>query len=134
MRVMLTNWVICFTRKCSDSLQRPVRRSWECAEQWANCGLILRKSGTSTNRCVFVEPTTFGCIFNCLFAHAQRVLVLCMYRNPNSTDLGFEWQNTSADDPKYLSIDGDGTHMVNDLLYSSRVKFWETISETVRSE
>ncbi|XP_026805381.1 esterase FE4-like isoform X2 [Rhopalosiphum maidis] len=54
--------------------------------------------------------------------------------NPNSQDLSFEWSNTSAEEPKYLSLDGDNTCMVNELLNSSRVHFWEKISETVKSQ
>ncbi|XP_025406472.1 bile salt-activated lipase-like isoform X4 [Sipha flava] len=54
--------------------------------------------------------------------------------NPNSPDSSVTWNSTSADDPKYLSLDGDNTCMVNELLYSSRVKFWDEISEMVRSE
>lgn len=53
------------------------------------------------------------------------------FRNPNSQDLNFEWSNTSAEEPKYLLLDGDNTHMVNGLLNSSRISFWEKISETV---
>lgn len=50
-----------------------------------------------------------------------------MFSNPNSTDLSFEWKNTSANNPKYLSIDGDNTNMVDELIYSSRIKFWNDI-------
>ncbi|KAL4143921.1 hypothetical protein QTP88_006173 [Uroleucon formosanum] len=52
--------------------------------------------------------------------------------NPNSHDLKFEWRNTSAEEPKYLSLDGDNTHMVVGLLNSSRMRFWENILETIR--
>ncbi|XP_022165542.1 esterase E4-like [Myzus persicae] len=51
--------------------------------------------------------------------------------NPNSQDLRFKWSNTRAEEPKYLSLDGDNTQMIDGLLYSSRVRFWEKISETV---
>jgi len=42
--------------------------------------------------------------------------------------LSFEWKYTSEDHPKYLSINGDSTKMVDGLLYGSRVKLWEDIS------
>jgi len=48
-------------------------------------------------------------------------------RNPNSPELSFKWENTNVENPKYLSIDGDNTKMVHELLYSSRVKLWEDI-------
>jgi len=54
------------------------------------------------------------------------------FRNPNSHDLKFEWKNTSPEEPKYLSLDGDDTRMVVGVLNSSRMRFWENISETVR--
>lgn len=54
-------------------------------------------------------------------------------RNPNSPDLNFEWKKTTLDDPKYLSLDGDNTGMVHELLYGPRVKLWEDISKTVNS-
>lgn len=57
--------------------------------------------------------------------------LLIFFRDPNSPDLSFEWKNTSKDDPKYLSIDGDNTKMVVGLLYGSRVKLWENISNVV---
>lgn len=53
------------------------------------------------------------------------------FRNPNSPDLNFEWENTSEDNPKYLSINGDSTKMVNGLLYGSRVKLWEDIENSL---
>lgn len=57
-----------------------------------------------------------------------------IFRNPNSSDLGFEWIQTSLDKPKYLSIDGDDICMVDGILNSSRVQFWENISKIVQSE
>ncbi|KAL5241944.1 hypothetical protein ACI65C_009354 [Semiaphis heraclei] len=54
--------------------------------------------------------------------------------NPNSHDLKFEWKNTRAEEPKYLSLDGDNTLMVDGLLNSSRMRFWENISDTIGSE
>lgn len=56
------------------------------------------------------------------------------FRNPNSHDLKFEWKNTRAEEPKYLSLDGDNTLMVDGLLNSSRMRFWENISDTIGSE
>jgi len=56
------------------------------------------------------------------------------FRNPNSHDLRFEWSNTRAEEPKYLSLDGDNTLMVDGLLYSSRMHFWENISDTIGSK
>jgi len=50
--------------------------------------------------------------------------------NPNSQDLDFNWENTSVNDPKYLSIDGDNTKMVDGLLYKSRIQFWEDIEKS----
>lgn len=50
------------------------------------------------------------------------------FRNPNSPDLNFEWNSTSVDKPKYLSLDGDNTKMVDELLYSSRVNFWKNFT------
>jgi len=49
------------------------------------------------------------------------------FRNPNSHDLKFEWRSTRTEEPKYLSLDGDNTRMVDGLLNGSRVRFWENI-------
>jgi len=52
--------------------------------------------------------------------------------NPNSSDLNVVWCKTSLENPKYLSIDGDNTCMIDGLLNSTRVKFWENIIKTVQ--
>lgn len=57
-----------------------------------------------------------------------------IFRNPNSSDLSFEWNQTSLEKPKYLSLDGDDTCMVDGILNSSRMHFWENISKMVQSE
>lgn len=41
------------------------------------------------------------------------------------------WNSTSADDPKYLVLDGDNTHMVDEFINSSSKTFWENISKIV---
>ncbi|CAI6351175.1 unnamed protein product [Macrosiphum euphorbiae] len=51
--------------------------------------------------------------------------------DPNSSDLSFKWVNTSASDPKYLSIDGDRTRVVEGMINSNRLRFWQEISESV---
>lgn len=52
-----------------------------------------------------------------------------LVRNPNSSDLSFVWNNTSIKDPKYLILDGDNTQMVDGLIVSSRMHFWEDITK-----
>ncbi|VVC39815.1 Carboxylesterase type B, conserved site,Carboxylesterase, type B,Carboxylesterase type B [Cinara cedri] len=52
--------------------------------------------------------------------------------NPNSPDLNVTWNSTSINDPKYLSLDGDNTCMVDELLNSSRMNFWKQILEIVQ--
>ncbi|XP_050427431.1 juvenile hormone esterase-like isoform X2 [Adelges cooleyi] len=52
--------------------------------------------------------------------------------NPNSSDLKFKWDCSSLGNPKYLSIDGDDTHMVEGELNGARVKFWKDIAELVK--
>lgn len=53
--------------------------------------------------------------------------LLFNFSNPNSSDFSFTWNNTSENDPKYLSIDGDDTCMVDGFLYGSRVNLWENL-------
>ncbi|KAL4141630.1 hypothetical protein QTP88_004237 [Uroleucon formosanum] len=52
--------------------------------------------------------------------------------NPNSSDLNFVWYNTNVDNPKYLSIDGDNTCMVDGLINASSVHFWENIFKIIQ--
>jgi len=54
------------------------------------------------------------------------------FRNPNSSDLNVNWDRTIVGNPKYLSLDGDDTCMVDGPLNSSSIEFWDKISETVR--
>jgi len=54
------------------------------------------------------------------------------FRNPNSSDSNVVWNNTNVDNPKYLSIDGDNTCMVDGLINASSVQFWENIFEIIR--
>ncbi|XP_050438029.1 juvenile hormone esterase-like [Adelges cooleyi] len=52
--------------------------------------------------------------------------------NPNSSDLNVKWDFTSLEKPKYLSIDGDDTHMVEGQVNEARVKFWKHLDELVK--
>ncbi|XP_015378184.1 PREDICTED: carboxylesterase 4A-like [Diuraphis noxia] len=54
--------------------------------------------------------------------------------NPNSHDLRFVWNFTRVEEPKYLSLDGDNTHMIVGLLNSSRTHFWDNILDTIESQ
>lgn len=94
---------------------------------------ILSKLWTNFAKtgCVFKMIKILIYIFSPFFIKF-RINCYLNFRNPNSQDLSFEWSNTSAEEPKYLSLDGDNTCMVNELLNSSRVHFWEKISETVK--
>lgn len=72
-------------------------------------------------------------LFKLNFMNEYIISELSMYfcfRNPNSQDLDFKWENTSVNDPKYLTIDGDNTKMVDGLLYKSRIQFWEDIEKS----
>jgi len=51
--------------------------------------------------------------------------------NPNASDLSVTWNCTSVNDPTYLSLDGDSTHMVDGLINGSSKTFWENILKTV---
>lgn len=53
-------------------------------------------------------------------------------RSPNSSDLNVVWDKTIIENPKYLSLDGDNTRMVDGPINGSRGEFWNRISETVR--
>ncbi|KAF0751373.1 esterase E4-like isoform X1 [Aphis craccivora] len=52
--------------------------------------------------------------------------------NPNSSNLNVVWNNSNVDDPKYLSIDGDETCMVDGVINTPSVQFWENIFEITR--
>lgn len=53
-----------------------------------------------------------------------------IHRDPNSpSGLSITWNSTSEEAPKYLSIDGDDTKMIDGLLYGSRINLWENLSK-----
>ncbi|XP_050441252.1 juvenile hormone esterase-like [Adelges cooleyi] len=52
--------------------------------------------------------------------------------NPNSSDLKVKWDRTSLENPKYLSIDGDDTHMVDGQVNGAKVQFWDDLAELVK--
>lgn len=62
----------------------------------------------------------------------MNIIIYLDFRNPNSSDLCFTWDSTSLDNPKYLSIDGDNTCLIDGLLNDTSVKFWENISNMVQ--
>ncbi|XP_050525279.1 esterase FE4-like [Daktulosphaira vitifoliae] len=49
--------------------------------------------------------------------------------NPNSADLDIKWINTSLKNPKYLSLNGYNTSMIDGLLNETRVTFWNNLYE-----
>jgi bile salt-stimulated lipase len=60
-------------------------------------------------------------------------LICFNFRNPNSEpNSNVVWNNLSVGDPKYLSIDGDNTQMVDGVINTSSVQFWENIFEIIR--
>lgn len=53
------------------------------------------------------------------------------FSDPNSPDLSFKWINASANDLKYLSIDGDRTSMIQGMINNNRLRFWKELSESI---
>lgn len=71
-------------------------------------------------------------IIDYILAIFYKCLICYDFRNPNSSDLNLVWNNTNVDNPKYLSIDGDNTCMVDGLINASSVHFWENIFKIIQ--
>lgn len=98
---------------------------------------VMSKLWTNFAKTGYVNKSRLFFLF-IISDHEAIVIRLCSVRfdlrDPNSPDLNFVWHATKSGDPKYLSIDGDNTRMVDGLLFDSRMKFWDDISDMLRPE